>query len=273
MNIRDRRSHTAHLVAVSVCSALLVTGVRDWRRVQAAEPPLTTRAAAIEIVLEDPPASTWKEVTFEPIDVERDPQAVRKYVAMVRRELSRYPPAFMERSELRSVVVVQNLCNQGQLVAVVPDHPKGILYADPAKGAHDFTYQRHALHHDFFHYLMGRWQDDTYFKDPEWIALNPPGTSYGRGGRFAQQGNQYEITHPAEGFINLYSQAGVEEDMAEVFAALQIPEERRLLLKWAKEDAVLKRKIEYMEAFVARHSIAGEEPTATNGPASRSARP
>ena len=206
----------------------------------------------VPVILEDPPASTWKEVTFRPL-TGAEIEAEAAFLEMVEREMGSYSRRLLQRSQLRGVVVVAGLRVEGQARAVVPDEPRRLIYVDPFIGAGNITYQRHALHHDFFHFLAARWEGDAYFTDPAWLALNRAGTRYGNGGKNAREGNQFALTHPAPGFVNLYAQSAIEEDMAEVFAMLQVPEERALLLEWATDDEVLRGKIAYIEAFLARH--------------------
>lgn len=215
-------------------------------RAQDQQPATTAPAWEVEFIVESPPAHYLKAVTFDPIDKTQDPKAVRAFELMVRRELKRYPE-LIERSGLKSFVLVQNLRVDGQERAQVPDRFLGTMYANPFFGAHNRVYQRHCVHHEFFHYLMERWTKDVVYDEPGWIALNPPGTRYGTGGVNARSSDQFAFTHPAPGFVNKYSQASLEEDMCEIFAALHIPEERRLVMQWAREDEVLRKKIKYME--------------------------
>src|SRR5687767_4199532 len=197
--------------------------------------------AEVPLILDAPPASTWTEVTFRPLTA-AEIESAAAFLEMVPREIAAYSDRLIQRSQLRGIVVVTDLCVEGQSRAVVPDEPRRLIYVDPFVGAGNLAFQRHALHHDFFHFLAARWEGDAYFSDPAWLALNPPGTRYGNGGKNAREGNQFALTHPAPGFVNLYSQSAVEEDMAEVFAMLQTPDGRELLLEWAADDDVLRGK-------------------------------
>ena len=225
----------------------------------------TTRPAGeVEFVVESPPPHYLKAVTFDPIDLKQDPKAVRAFELMVRRELKKYPE-LIERSGLESFVLVQNLRVDGQERAQVPDRFLGRMYANPFMGAHDRVYQRHCVHHEFFHYLMERWTGDVVYPEPGWLALNPPGTRYGSGGVNARSSDQFAFTHPAPGFVNKYSQSAPEEDMCEIFATLHMPEEKRLVMQWAREDEVLRNKMKYMEELIERYltetAVPAAEPT------------
>jgi hypothetical protein len=229
------------MFAICACGCAIRPASRD----ATVSPPL-------QFFLDDPPASTWTEVTFRPIDAEGLP-AAQQYVQMVRQEFARQSPALIRRSGLREIVIVDNLKVRGQLRAAVPDYPLGRLYLDPSVGNWSAIYQRHAIHHDFFHLIQGHVHDDAYFKDANWIALNPPGIEYGTGGASSQIRNAFAMTHPATGFVNLYSQSAVEEDMAEIFAMLFVEDELRLLNDWAETDQILRAKLRYVRSLIWRY--------------------
>ena len=97
-------------------------------------------------------------------------------------------------------------------------------------------------------------KDDAYFKDPGWMALNAPGARYGTGGAAARTSDMFAFTHPATGFVNRYSQSGVEEDMAEVFAVLSMSDELKEVEHLAERDHVLRSKLDYMRSLIERYA-------------------
>lgn len=252
---------TALLLGLPV--AAFAPAIAPQPRARATSQPVSP----IPVTIEAPPASTWDVVTFAAI--EQPTHREQDHVETVRREMSAYSQRFIEASGLKAIYVVRDLKVAGQARAVVPDPEKAVMYVDAANGAHAPVYQRHALHHDFFHFLMGRWEKDMYFKDPRWIEICGPEVKWGDGGVNAQSGPQYALTHPAPGFVNLYAQSAVEEDMAEIFAVLMVPEERALVEQWAKDDAVLAAKLAYIPRLTRGHVEAAE---ASAGAASRPAR-
>lgn len=259
------------LRAMLVCAVVVALVAAPHLRAQDREAPTTAPAWEVEFIVESPPAHSKKSVTFEPVDLKQDMRAVRQYMALARHELKRNPE-LIKATGLEYFIIVRNIrASGGHERGLIPDLHNRAIYAT-GRGAHNRVYQRHCVHHEFFHYLMGQWKQDMYFKDPEWIAFNPPGTRYGSGSANARGSDQYTLTHPAPGFINKYSQAGVEEDMAEVFAALQVPEERRLLMQWAREDKALRNKMKYMEEeliprYLKEMAEASENAEATSRPA------
>ena len=243
MRIHDR-------ITSLVFGALLLAALAPvWAQESRAPSAATQPAGEVQIILESPPRSTWDVLTFDEIDEE----AAEAYVAMVRREMALYTPQFLEKAGLKAIVVVKNLKVSGQPRAVAPDPNKQVMYCDPTIGAHHPLYQRHALHHDFFHFLMGRWENNMYFKDPQWLAICGPDVKWGDGGVNAQTGDQYAMRHPAPGFVNRYAQSAVEEDMGEIFAILMVPEERERVEKWAEKDEILRAKLEYIPRLLEKH--------------------
>jgi hypothetical protein len=122
------------------------------------------------------------------------------------------------------------------------------------------------MHHEFFHLMQGTVLNDQYFKDPDWAALNAPRTQYAAPGAASQRDDMYELRHPAEGFINKYSQSAVEEDMAEIFAALFVEEESTKVLEWAERDAALRAKVERMRSLIADYSASATTTTTKPAP-------
>jgi len=183
---------------------------------------------------------------------------------MLEKEIALYPPAFISESGLRVIAVVKDLAYDGQPRAALPDPYVGVLYLDALLGRAFPVYQRHVIHHEYFHFVQGKRFGDPYVRDPKWMSFNPPGFRYGKGGVTARDSGVTPLNHPAAGFINAYAQSAPEEDMAEVFAALRVPEERALLLEWARQDEVLRRKIEYLEEFFESYGRQGAATRSTD---------
>lgn len=226
------------------------------------------RAHGVRVAVDAIPASTWPGVTFRPLEA-RDAHHRDRYLRQLRAELDLYPRAFLARSGLRAVAVVKDLAYAGQQRSAVPDPYKGVLYLDATCAAHDAQYERHVIHHEYFHFIQGARYGTPYRIDPTWQSFNPPGFRYGKGGATTRDARVTPLTHPAPGFINLYAQSALEEDMAEVFAALRVPAERKLIERWAREDEVLGKKIAYLEAFFDEY---GRGDVAASPPASVGAR-
>lgn len=219
----------------------------------ASQPELQALAKKYQIQIknQNPPRASWPGVSYSALKTAdiKSPQG-QAYQQIFIQEFSKYPIELIKLADLKQVAIVKTLKYSGQDRAALPDFLQEILYLDAFAGNNNPTYQRHVVHHEFYHLLEEEVYGNVYFKDPEWNALNPDDFRYGDGGANARTGPQYDLTHPAPGFINLYSTSGLEEDKAEIFAALMVPEERKLLSSWSQKDPVLKAKIQKMKNFL-----------------------
>ena len=196
------------------------------------------------------PVSTWGDsVQWRALE-DTDSPALKRFAGLFSQEFSKYPVSFIKRSNLKNVVFVKKLTVFSQKRSAMPDYFKEVLYLDIYVGDYDSTYQKHIIHHEFYHMVEQEFNGNAYYKDPAWSALNAPGFQYGTGGKNARGSSMYPLTHPEDGFINLYSMSGLEEDKAELYATFFIPEEASKVNGWASEDRILKKKVDFMKTFL-----------------------
>lgn len=204
---------------------------------------------SVKIFIESFPLTSWK-LDYQPAEPE-DSSKLYAYLQLFDEEFSKYPVSFHKATNLKSVVFVKSLGINGQLRAAIPDCYKEILLFDFKRGDYNKTYQKHVIHHEYYHMTEEEFNNDAYWKDPQWNNLNITGIKYGSGGSSVQNNsNVYSYTHPEKGFVNLYSMSAIEEDKAEMFATLFIKSEYEKLMNWAKEDEVLEKKKNYMINFL-----------------------
>lgn len=209
---------------------------------------------SIGLAYDDIPKSTWEKVKYKKAS-QQDFEVLLRYLRLFDQEFSKYPKDFIKRSNLKWVVFVKDLNYSGQLRTAVPDYykDKEILFLDFARAAYNPNYQRHAIHHEFYHMIEEEFNGDAYWKDPNWAKLNSKDFKYGTGGVTVQHDpNVYLLTHPKMGFINQYSMSGIEEDKAEIYASLFVKNENMELCKWIRQDDILMRKVEYMKTFLSK---------------------
>ncbi len=209
------------------------------------------------------PKPSWEVVRFNPL-LQKDAPTRDAYAAIVVEELVRYDAAWIGRSKVTTVALVGRLTVDGQSRAGVPDYLAGVLYLDPFVGAFNDTYRRHVIHHELFHAVEAAVHGDPYFDDPAWRRMNDPAFRYGSGGAASRDAAVTVLNHPAAGFINQYAEAAVEEDKAELFAALMTPAEAPLIERWALTDPILRNKALYLRRYAA--TLRAEPPRpATDG--------
>ena len=154
----------------------------------------------------------------------------------------------MKKTRLKSVVFCKDLTFAGQRRTAVPDFEHDVLYLDVARGRNDDRYVRKVIHHEFFHIVDLR-DDDQLYEDERWVKLNPPGFKYGPGGINLQ--NDPTVTETGKdvpGFLNRYAAGGVEEDKAEVFAHLMV--EPKEMKDRADKDKYMRAKVERMKELL-----------------------
>ncbi|PLW94684.1 MAG: hypothetical protein C0592_02115 [Marinilabiliales bacterium] len=204
---------------------------------------------SINIYFEDFPETTW-EIGYTLAD-ETNYEKLYTYILLFDEEFSKYPSSFIDKTNLEGVVFAHSLSISNQYRTAIPDYYNEILLLDFIRGDYNKVYQRHVIHHEFYHMIEEEFNGNAYWKDPEWSELNADGFKYGAGGSSVQgHSNVYSYTHPHEGFINLYSESAIEEDKAEMFATLFVKEEFDKLNEWIPSDAILMAKMDYMMNFL-----------------------
>ena len=151
------------------------------------------------------------------VGVPAAPTALAAARTIVRRELGRYPTAFLAAIHLRGVVFAGDLREGDTPIPSLPN-VAGLLLLDVAGSESDLV---RGLHHEVFHFADLA-DDGSLAPDPAWESLNAPGFAYGAGGRTlraAWAGRPPEDDgFLSGGFVSPYATSGVEEDKAETFA-------------------------------------------------------
>ena len=209
--------------------------------------PVAAKYGLMIVIPREPKGAGRGGYSYDPV-AQSESQDANDYVNLFIEELSKYPVDFLKASGLRRVLLVQALKVGQQTRAAVPD-------ADQEDMIYDVTYvknqrySRHVVHHELYHLLEANWNDSFYYKDPNWAMLNDPGFTYGEGGAAYQTGNVWAFTHPRQGFINVYATSGLEEDKAEVWAVMFVPENWKLVQPFLADDPVLRAKVAFLREY------------------------
>lgn len=236
---------------VSIIILLIVTqqiDARSYHDIQVLSQKLEQKYG-IKIYTQSAQKFSWKiEYQFA---CKQDYQKLYRYLQLFDQEFQKYPKNFIKKTALKGILFVKKLSINGQYRTAIPDYYKEFLIYDFLRGDHHKRYQKHVIHHEYYHMIEQEINKNPYFKDPAWNRLNQKGFKYGHGGASVQhKTNQYSYTHPQKGFVNLYSMSGLEEDKAEMFATLFIKREYQQLKKWGKKDKILHQKELYMKGFL-----------------------
>ncbi len=171
-----------------------------------------------------------------------DAGAVAVFAGKVEEEMGKYSRSALTAMHLTRIAIYENLAVQGQPRAAMPDPDSGTLFLDYKLGDDDDAYQRHVIHHELFHYMMGVLHNDMQFHDSAWAGLNLPGFQYGNGGVNQRESSSAVLDHPMTGFVDGYAESAQEEDMAEIEACRLVRSEDKLLEGWMAKDSVLRSK-------------------------------
>jgi len=128
------------------------------------------------------PATSWTTDLIHFEELEKKDKEEWRNIANYFVRIFKYPKEFITNTKLRRIVLVKELYNQGVPVAAMPEYYKENLYMDIYIGNNDPLYQRHVVHHEFYHMIEQELNGDAYYIDPEWNKFNEPGFTYGSGG-------------------------------------------------------------------------------------------
>ena len=166
--------------------------------------------------------------------------------APIARELLQYPDGFLRQAGLNGVVLVRDLFvsedGGARGVAAYIFEDRLFLDVPSAERAVRAGTRVKFIHHIIWHRLDER--AGTMWRDPEWVALNPPGFEYGvysRGGVHETRSNSGKLTAEYPGFLNLYSTGNLPDDKAEVFSYLMVI--HASMRERSRQDPYLARKI------------------------------
>ena len=206
----------------------------------------------VELITSEVVADTWGKVSYSIADNKTETD---NYKAMLARELSLYPPGYLFKAKTDKIILCRDLEFNGEYRAAVPDPYKHALYlsVNGSYGESGAEYLIHVLHHELHHLVEYAVWKNMYFNWGAWNKLNPEVFSYGRGGASSFRDSEpdyYTVTHPLNGFLNLYSMMGGEEDRCELMAFLMSDKERPKLLKYYPGDPILQRKVKFIAEFV-----------------------
>jgi hypothetical protein len=194
------------------------------------------------------PLSKFIDFDYSLADV-KDDQALKKVILLFVQEISLYPKDFFRDAHCQDIYLVQKLFyKQKPTDGVFLESTNSIFY-DYARDWDNAQKIRHNIHHELFHMIGSK---HPFWKEhgPAWEKLNRIGFFYNQIYNRHER-NPINFYAPSEpGFITDYAMASAEEDRAEVFACMMIPEELSLMEQWAQKDKILFKKVEMMKEFL-----------------------
>lgn len=171
-----------------------------------------------------------------------------KYLYLLQKELSKYPESFLNDISINEVLIVKNLFYYSKAAEGAYNPKNKILILDFLRSKDNPIVQTHNIHHEIYHVFTANY--DYYLNINKWSAFNEATFKYSQDyNKFYKINSRFKPQQINKGFISLYSMSSPLEDMAEIYAALMIKSQAKLLNDWAKDDEILKKKIDFIKDF------------------------
>ena len=200
----------------------------------------------VSIVITEEAGSFWEGLTY---DVLNDTSQAIHYIDLLEQEYSKYPIGYLNKINLKRIVLTQKLTLNKQKRAAIPDPYIGSLFLSiepPENQAKYPHYLTHVLHHELHHYAeFSYWKSMSYHWEA-WENTNETSFEYRGGGEKAYESlniDWYHLSDKKVGFMNLYSTTAEEEDRAELVALIMEDHERVLLKQRLVNDFALQQKV------------------------------
>ena len=176
-------------------------------------------------------------VTKNIICMHSDKETLDEKYKVINKNLNRYTKKFLDKINLRYIVLCENLSISGINTAGIPDNIMKTLIIDIKFNE---KYFERVLHHEIFHII-----NDSYknlFNKKEWATFNSKEFKYAECSTCTEKLglNTYDVT---KGFFTEYSKSTASEDMAEVFSHLMINSNYM-------NDIILKKKSEFIKTKI-----------------------
>ena len=168
--------------------------------------------------------------------------SIKKKFDLIKKNFNKYDKKFLEKINLKYVVLCENLKVAEIKTAGVPNHKVKTLIMDIN---FDQRYFQRSIHHELFHMI-----NDSYkglFSYEIWSKFNNPKFKYAKCSTCTNK-LDLSLIKETEGFLTEYSMSTASEDMAELFSFLMIDTNdlEKILLK----DNILVKKTFFLKSAI-----------------------
>ncbi len=159
---------------------------------------------------------------------------------IIHKNLSRYSYNYLNKINLKYIVMCENLSISELYTAGIPDNVMKTLILD-IKFNED--YFERVIHHELFHVMYLHHKE--VFNEEEWIKFNNSKFKYAECSTCTKNVSleKYQVTN---GFFTEYSKSTASEDMAEVYSHMIFLKKKKIN-QIRKLDPILNNKISYIE--------------------------
>ena len=157
---------------------------------------------------------------------------------LIKSNLEKYEKNFLEKINLKYVVLCENLKVSDIRTAGVPNHKVKTLIIDVKS---DPRYFERSIHHELFH--MADESYDNLFSYDKWEKFNILNFQYAECSTCSNR-TDLSLIKNSSGFITEYSMSTASEDMAEIFSFMMTDMDN--LSTISQEDSILKNKVNFL---------------------------
>ena len=158
---------------------------------------------------------------------------------IISKNLSIYKKDFLNKINLRFVVLCENLYISEINTAGIPDHKKRTLILDINFNE---KYFERVIHHELFHIIQNNFK--SIFDEKIWSNFNDKAFEYAECSTCSDRLG-LDLYDKTNGFLTEYSKSIASEDMAEVFSFIMT--DKLKIKKIVNEDSILSNKIEFIK--------------------------
>ena len=162
-----------------------------------------------------------------------------KKSALILKSLSIYKKDFLNKINLRFIVLCENLYISEINTAGIPDHKKRALILDINFNE---KYFKRVIHHEVFHIIHNNFE--SIFDEEIWSNFNDKSFEYAECSTCSDRLG-LDLYNKTNGFLTEYSKSVASEDMAEVFSFLMTNGTK--IKNIANKDSILFNKIKFIK--------------------------
>ena len=158
---------------------------------------------------------------------------------LISKNLSIYGKDFLNKINLRFIVLCENLYISEINTAGIPDHKKRTLILDINFNK---KYFERVIHHEVFHMIHNSFEN--IFNEEIWSNFNDKSFEYAECSTCSDRLG-LDLFNKTNGFLTEYSKSIASEDMAEVFSFIMT--DKIKIKNIANKDSILFNKIEFIK--------------------------
>tara|TARA_Y100000590_G_scaffold401971_1_gene487273 strand:+ start:557 stop:1279 length:723 start_codon:yes stop_codon:yes gene_type:complete len=167
---------------------------------------------------------------------------LNKKFPSINKNLEKYNAKFLEKINLRFVVLCEDLYISGINSGGIPDNKKRTLILD--LNFNEMYFER-VIHHEIFHIIHNSFKE--IFNEKIWSEFNDETFMYAECSTCSDRLG-LDLYDETNGFLTEYSKSIASEDMAEVYSFLMI--DKISIKNKSKKDSILFNKIKFIESGI-----------------------